>query len=33
METLSYSIWRSPVGPLTLVLSERGLLRLEFGQS
>jgi methylated-DNA-[protein]-cysteine S-methyltransferase len=33
METLSYSIWRSPVGPLTLVASERGLLRLEFGQS
>ena len=33
METLSYSIWRSPVGPLTLVASERGMLRLEFGQS
>ena len=30
METLYYSRWQSPVGPLTLVASERGLMRLEF---
>ena len=33
METLSYSIWHSPVGPLTLVASDRGLVRLEFGMA
>jgi len=32
MEKLHYSIWRSPIGVLTLVGSERGLLRLEFGE-
>jgi O-6-methylguanine DNA methyltransferase len=31
METLYYSTWQSPVGPLTLVASERGLVALEFG--
>lgn len=31
METLYHSIWQSPIGPLTLIASERGLLRLEFG--
>ena len=31
METLYYSTWDSPIGPLTLVASERGLVRLEFG--
>jgi len=31
METLHFSIWQSPVGPLTLIASARGLLRLEFG--
>jgi O-6-methylguanine DNA methyltransferase len=30
METLYYSIWQSPIGPLTLVASERGLVALEF---
>ncbi len=33
METLYYSIWQSPIGPLTLVASERGLVRLEFGKA
>jgi len=32
MEMLRYSVWQSPIGPLTLVASERGLLRLEFGE-
>ena len=31
MESLLYSTWQSPVGPLKLVASDRGLLRLEFG--
>ncbi|MGI9101017.1 MAG: methylated-DNA--[protein]-cysteine S-methyltransferase [Terriglobales bacterium] len=31
METLYSSCWHSPIGPLTLVSSERGLVRLEFG--
>ena len=31
METLYYSAWQSPIGPLTLIVSERGLRRLEFG--
>jgi O-6-methylguanine DNA methyltransferase len=31
METLYYSTWQSPVGPLTLVATEGGLIRLEFG--
>lgn len=31
METLYYSTWLSPIGPLTLVASERGLIVLEFG--
>lgn len=31
MEALYYSTWRSPIGPLTLVASERGLVALEFG--
>ncbi len=31
METLYYSVWQSPVGPLTLVVSEHGLVALEFG--
>ena len=31
METLYYSTWQSPVGPLTLVATEGGLMRLEFG--
>jgi O-6-methylguanine DNA methyltransferase len=31
METLYYSTWQSPIGPLTLIASGRGLLRLEFG--
>jgi methylated-DNA-[protein]-cysteine S-methyltransferase len=31
METVSYSIWQSPIGALTLVASEQGLVRLEFG--
>ncbi len=32
MEKLRYCVWQSPIGPLTLVASERGLLRLEFGE-
>src|ERR1700687_1405506 len=31
MEMLDYSTWPSPVGPLTLVSSARGLVALEFG--
>lgn len=31
MESLYYSTWHSPAGPLTLLASERGLVRLEFG--
>jgi O-6-methylguanine DNA methyltransferase len=31
METRYYSKWQSPIGPLTLVASERGIVRLEFG--
>ncbi len=31
MEPVYYSVWQSPIGPLTLAASERGLLRLEFG--
>ena len=31
METLYYSTWHSPIGPLTLIASERGLVALEFG--
>jgi O-6-methylguanine DNA methyltransferase len=31
MKTLYYSIWQSPIGPLTLVSSARGLVALEFG--
>ena len=31
METLYYCTWQSPVGPLTLVASDRGLVALEFG--
>ncbi len=31
METFYDSTWHSPIGPLTLVASERGLMRLEFG--
>lgn len=30
METLYYSTWQSPIGPLTLVASERGLAALAF---
>ena len=30
METLHSSIWQSPIGPLTLIASERGLVALEF---
>jgi O-6-methylguanine DNA methyltransferase len=30
METLYYSTWQSPIGPLTLIASERGLVALEF---
>jgi O-6-methylguanine DNA methyltransferase len=33
METLYYHYWQSPVGPLTLVASERGLVALEFGRN
>jgi O-6-methylguanine DNA methyltransferase len=33
METLYYHCWQSPVGPLTLVASERGLVALEFGRN
>jgi O-6-methylguanine DNA methyltransferase len=33
MQTLYYSTWQSPVGPLTLVASERGLVALEFGNN
>ncbi len=32
MEKLRYCVWQSPIGPLTLVVSERGLLRLDFGE-
>ena len=32
MERLRYSVWQSPIGPLTMVASERGLLKLEFGE-
>ncbi len=31
MERLYYSVWESPVGALTIVVSERGLVALEFG--
>lgn len=31
METLYHCTWQSPIGPLTLVASERGLVALEFG--
>jgi O-6-methylguanine DNA methyltransferase len=31
VETFYYSVWQSPIGPLTLIASDRGLLRLEFG--
>ncbi len=31
METLYFSIWQSPIGPLTLVASEQGLFGVEFG--
>jgi methylated-DNA-[protein]-cysteine S-methyltransferase len=31
VETFYRSVWQSPIGPLTMVASERGLLRLEFG--
>ena len=31
METVHYSVWQSPVGPLTLAASGRGLLALQFG--
>ncbi|MGB9104105.1 MAG: methylated-DNA--[protein]-cysteine S-methyltransferase [Terriglobales bacterium] len=31
METLYSSTWQSPIGPLKLVASDRGLVRLEFG--
>ncbi|MBZ5629366.1 MAG: methylated-DNA--[protein]-cysteine S-methyltransferase [Acidobacteriia bacterium] len=30
METLYYSTWQSPIGSLTLVASDRGLVALEF---
>ena len=30
METLYYSIWESPIGPLLLAASEHGLVKLEF---
>ena len=30
METLYYSVWESPIGPLFLAASERGLVKLEF---
>lgn len=33
METLYYSHLRSPVGPLTVAVSERGLVALEFGDA
>lgn len=29
---LSYSIWNSPIGPLTFCSSERGLIALSFGR-
>jgi O-6-methylguanine DNA methyltransferase len=32
METFYYSNWQSPIGPLTLVASERGLVALEFAR-
>jgi methylated-DNA-[protein]-cysteine S-methyltransferase len=31
MEKLYYCTWESPIGPLTLVASERGLVKLQFG--
>ncbi len=31
MQHLLYSTWQSPIGPLTLGVSDRGLARLEFG--
>ncbi len=31
METLYFSIWQSPIGPLTLVASEQGLFGVVFG--
>ncbi|MGE0406319.1 MAG: methylated-DNA--[protein]-cysteine S-methyltransferase [Candidatus Korobacteraceae bacterium] len=31
METLYYCSWQSPVGPLTVVASEYGLMAVEFG--
>ena len=30
METLYYQIWESPIGPLFLAASDRGLVKLEF---
>ncbi|MGH9580244.1 MAG: hypothetical protein ACRD2R_04565, partial [Terriglobales bacterium] len=32
METLYYSKMSSPIGPLVVAVSERGLARLEFAQ-
>jgi methylated-DNA-[protein]-cysteine S-methyltransferase len=32
LETLHYSTWHSPVGPLTLVAFDRALVKLEFGR-
>jgi len=32
MTGLSYSVWQSPIGPLTLCGSERGLVSLLFGR-
>ena len=32
MEALRYSVWSSPIGPLTLCVSERGLVLLAFGE-
>ncbi len=33
METLYHSLFRSPIGPLTVAVSERGLVTLEFGDA
>ena len=32
MTELQYSVWKSPVGPLTIVVSERGVQGLLFGR-
>ena len=32
MEALVYNVWQSPIGPLTLCESQRGLVSLAFGE-